>query len=174
MKERCFMKWTIAILLGAGLMFQGCIFKIDDDYDYDKGCNEPVYLSYKDLRQKPRILSPQRVKKAGKIYIYKDTLFINEPNVGVHVIDNSDPSHPKNLAFIDLPGNIDIAVKDGYLYADSFTDLVVLDVRDTKHIVKVHRQEEVFAYDPYQVGVKEGVYPCYADRKKGVVIGYKE
>lgn len=171
------MKPTLALSILLALLLQGCIplIFIPDDDD-GPSCKKPIYMDYKTLREKPAILPAQEIEKAGKIYIWGDTLFVNEPNKGIHVIDNSDPAHPKNRHFIDLPGNIDIAVKDGYLYADSFIDLVVLDVNDIDHISRVHRQEEVFAYDPFQVlrADQERFDYCYPDSEKGVVIGFRE
>ncbi len=36
-------------------------------------------------------------------------------------------------------GNIDMAVKDGYLYADSFMDMVIFDIRNLDNIVVENR-----------------------------------
>ena len=70
----------------------------------------------------------QALESPGKIYIYGDYLFINEINKGVHVIDNSNPSNPVNKSFINIPGNVDIAVKGNILFADIYTDLLTLDI----------------------------------------------
>lgn len=169
-------KSVILFSLSAMFLFSGCIVKIDDNYPDDNGpkCQEPVYMKYETLREMPSIEAPRAVKTAGKIYIWNNTLFVNEPNKGIHVIDISNKSAPEKLSFLKLPGNIDIAVKDGYLYADSFVDLVVLDVHDPHHIARVHRQEEVFAYDPLQAITDKSVYLCSTDPKEGVIIGYEE
>ena len=37
----------------------------------------------------------------------------------VHMYDNSDPSNPVNIGYIAIPGNVDIAIKDGHMYADN-------------------------------------------------------
>ncbi|RUM65153.1 MAG: hypothetical protein DSZ05_06565 [Sulfurospirillum sp.] len=166
------MKSILFLSLPALLLLNGCIFKIDDDYNYK--CHKPIYMDYKTLREMPAIEAPRDIKSAGKIYVWNNTLFVNEPNKGIHVIDISDKSAPQKLSFIKLPGNIDIAVKDGYLYADSFIDLVVLDVHDVHNITRVHREEEVFAYNPRQAIKNHEIYLCSTDPKKGVVIGYKE
>ena len=47
---------------------------------------------------------------------------------GIHILDNTTPANPKNVAFIDIPGNMDLAVKGDILYADLYTDLVTLDI----------------------------------------------
>ena len=163
---------TLLFSLPVVLLLNGCIFKIDDGPSIK--CKEPIYMSYKTFRELPAIEPARAIEHAGKIYVWGDTLYVNEPNKGIHVIDTSDKSAPKNLSFIKLPGNLDIAVKDGYLYADSFIDLVVLDVHDPRNITRVHRQEGVFAYNPLQVITDPAPYYCDADPKKGVVIGYEE
>src|SRR6476646_316205 len=36
----------------------------------------------------------------GKIYIKDNLIFINEIDKGIHVIDNTNPSHPQQIAFL--------------------------------------------------------------------------
>ena len=38
-----------------------------------------------------------------------------------------------NLSFVNIPGNQDLAVNGHYLYADSYSDLVVFDISDAAH-----------------------------------------
>jgi len=154
-------------------LFSGCTEK----YPYD-GCHEPIYLSYEKLREDyPVIKEPREIGKAGKIYVYGDILLINEKNIGIHVVDNSNKEKPKNLHFIEIPGNIDLAVKEGYLYVDSFIDLIVLNINDIDNITKVDRKEEVFPYNSEQALSKEDLEKdrCYHydGEKNGVIIGYK-
>lgn len=59
-------------------------------------------------------------------------MYINERFEGIHVIDNRDPSSPQNVAFLDIPGNIDLAVNGDALYADSYVDLVTIDISNPK------------------------------------------
>lgn len=88
--------------------------------------------------------APRALRNPGKIYFYNDYIFINEVREGIHVIDNSDPENPVKTSFIDLDGNIDLAVRNGRLYADSYFDLFVLDVQNPENITTVNRQREVF------------------------------
>jgi hypothetical protein len=146
------MVMKISLVLVLALVFMGCTDKYGDDSYEGNDCSYKS-MTYKELRADyPKVKKPREIKVAGKIYNYKDgdIILVNEENLGIHVIDNSDKMHPKSLSFIDLPGNIDIAVKDGYLYADSFTDLVVIDIRDINNIKVVKRKEGAFAYDKYQ------------------------
>ncbi len=80
----------------------------------------------------------------GKIYYYNNYLFINEGRDGVHVIDNSVPSNPQNIAFISIPGSEDIAIKNGRLLANSYTDLLTINIDDIYHAKLEQRTENVF------------------------------
>ena len=154
------------------IFFSGCI----ERYPYEEDCYKPIYLSYEKLRADyPSVKKPREIENAGKIYIYGDILLINEKNKGIHVVDNRVKETPIRKYFIEIPGNIDIAVKDDYLYADSFTDLVVLNIKDIDNIKVVHRKEKIFPYD-YDQALKKKDYDkkrCYPDESRGVVIGYK-
>ena len=88
--------------------------------------------------------APRALEEPGKIYFYNDYIFINEIRKGIHVIDNSDPSNPVNTGFIDIDGNIDIAVRNGRLYADSYMDLFILNVENPEYVTTVNRQKDVF------------------------------
>jgi hypothetical protein len=79
---------------------------------------KPVYGGLEDIQKLITTTAPQPLKSVGKIYTYGNLLLINEVGKGVHVYDNQDPSAPVNLKFIAIPGNVDVALKDGYLYAD--------------------------------------------------------
>ncbi|MGB5556019.1 MAG: hypothetical protein WBM83_15290 [Flavobacteriaceae bacterium] len=94
------------------------------------------------------ITEPIPITQSGKIYAYKNYIFINDVNQGFHVIDNSDPNAPKNLKFIRLEGNYDISIKDDRLYADSYGDLVVLDISNIDDIKTIARMENAI-YQQY-------------------------
>jgi hypothetical protein len=69
----------------------------------------------------------------GKIYLYDQTLYASELTRGVRQLDISSPANPTNLGLISIDGNHDTALRgtaDGrrILYADSYADLVVIDV----------------------------------------------
>ena len=80
----------------------------------------------------------------GKIFIRGNYLFVNEVDKGVHIIDNSDPSHPVSVSFISIPGNLDVAVAGSYLYADMYGDLLTIDISDPKNVKLVDTSLAVF------------------------------
>lgn len=88
----------------------------------------PVFAKKADVLAGISAQPSQPVKEQGKIFWKGDWIFMSDPARGIHIIDNSNPSSPKPKAFINLPGNIDVAVKGDILYADLFTDLLVLDI----------------------------------------------
>lgn len=98
----------------------------------------PVYKSLTQVRKEMKSTSPQELQQTGKLYIYGKYIFLNEVEKGIHVIDNTNPAAPRNISFIPIPGNVDLAVKGDYLYADSYTDLVVFDI-STPTQVKAHQ-----------------------------------
>lgn len=126
---------------------------------------KPVYTSYDDLRASVKYGEKREINQAGKIYLINDYLLVNEPNAGIHIIDNSDPQHPENLGFIHIPGNFDMAAVDGYLYADSYMDLVILDISDITNPQEIKRVNDLFPnYNTFG----------YYSTEEGVVTGWEE
>ena len=97
----------------------------------------PVYLSYKDLRSAVAEEQNVDLKNPGKIYFKDNYIFIVEELKGIHVYDNTNPSSPVKKTFIKLPGVVDISISGYIMYADSYVDLVVLDVENIDNIHEV-------------------------------------
>ena len=105
----------------------------------------PKVISLAEMRSLPvGITKAQTATKTGKIYIYNDYLFINEPNKGIHIYNNTNPNNPVNISFLQIPGNIDLAVHNNILYADSYIDLLAFDITAINNIKLVKRTPEVF------------------------------
>lgn len=83
------------------------------------------------------LTSPRSIKNPGKIYQYQNLLFVNEINFGVHVIDNTDPSQPSIIHFIEILGNNDFAIRNDIMYADHMGDLVAIKLNDFVDIEKI-------------------------------------
>lgn len=131
---------------------------------------EPVYMSNEEFVNTVGMEEPRELKKPGKIYFYDGYLFVNERNEGVHIIDNSDPSSPSHVGFINIPANKDIAVKEDLLYADSNSDLLVFDIRDMQNAELVSRTEDVFNTSANEA---PGIAHSQVDPSKGVVVDWK-
>ncbi|NHF61484.1 hypothetical protein FK220_019180 [Flavobacteriaceae bacterium TP-CH-4] len=93
------------------------------------------------------VTEPIPISDSGKIYAYKDYIFVNDVGRGFHVLDNSDPAAPSNIAFIKMEGNFDISIKSDRLYADSYGDLVILDISDINNIGNAKRIENAIYQD---------------------------
>ena len=91
----------------------------------------------------------QPLQNPGKIYLIGDYIFIAETGKGIHVINNIDPKNPKSSHFINLLGNVDMAIRGPMLYADSYTDLLAIDISDISNPKVIHRQKN--AFDVYNV-----------------------
>jgi hypothetical protein len=115
----------LSLLVIAGFTFQSCL---KDNVTRTYSVFEPVYKDKSEVFAEIKSSTPVGISNPGKIYMYGNYIFLNEINKGVHIIDNSNPASPAIKAFINIPGNVDIAVKGSTLYADLFTDLVVVDI----------------------------------------------
>jgi hypothetical protein len=133
----------------------------------------PVY-SVDDWRE-IRLLPPRNVERLGKIYYKDGFIFAGEIGHGIHIINNADPSQPVKTAFIQIRGNSDIAVKGAVLYANSLTDMVVLDISNPDTLLVVQRLENVFPQNSgaeFPVGFC-GFFEC-PDPSLGPVIAWEE
>jgi hypothetical protein len=133
--------------------------------------NSPVYMSYDALRSAVKMSAARDLNTPGKIYFKDQYIFINERMKGVHVYDVSDPANPQNKGFIEIPGNVDIAIKDNILYADSYVDLVSIDISSFATIKEVGRVKKIF---PYTLPVYDTNYPvAKLDETKGIITGWE-
>ena len=156
----------IAIFSVATILFSSCE---DSTYREYTG-NAPVYMSYDNLRSAVKTQQNVDLKDPGKIYYKDNYIFIVEELKGIHVYDNTDPASPVKKVFVNLPGVIDISISGYVLYADSFIDLVILDVQNIDNIHEVARVKGVL---PYTVPPADNDYPkAYVDEDKGVVIDW--
>jgi hypothetical protein len=80
----------------------------------------------------------------GKICFYNGYLYISEPEKGIHIIDNRNPSNPHAVGFVKLPGNADLAIRNDLLYADAFTNLVWFDISNPAKPKQKGILEDVF------------------------------
>ncbi|HEY0680674.1 MAG TPA: hypothetical protein VGD17_20485 [Chitinophagaceae bacterium] len=113
---------------------------------------EPVYKTSAEVRANIRSNQPRLVERPGKLSILGKYIFLNEVDRGIHIIDNTNPASPKNVAFIDIPGNVDVAVKGNTLYADAYTDLVTLDITNPLQVSVKKFVDDAFPYRRYSNG----------------------
>lgn len=139
MKKIFFLCFAVTI----SFCFNSCV-KDSCGHTYSYTWFEPLYKTTATVRAGIHSSPATEIKAPGKLFIIGNYIFLNEINKGIHVINNSNPSAPVNIGFIDIPGNIDIAVKGNRMYADLYTDLVVLDISDPTHVSKTKIIDNVF------------------------------
>lgn len=104
---------------------------------------KPILMKRSDMEASIELREKRAIKKSGKIYRKGDLLFINEKYEGIHIIDNSDPTKPEPLAFLNIPGNIDMAMKGDIIYADNSVDLIAISYDGTS-VEVMERNRNVF------------------------------
>lgn len=129
------------ILVAFSLMLAGCEDKCQTVTSYIS--MEPVFMTTEEVRNGFRIESPHSIETSGKIYVFGDYLLVNEPAKGIHVIENKNCS-PVPKHFVSIPGNFDMAVKDFILYADSYVDLLAIDISNLPEVTLLKRVENAF------------------------------
>jgi hypothetical protein len=140
-----------AMLIALPICFASCV-KDDCKQKYTYTYYEPVYITKDVARANVKSNSPRKLENPGKIYIRDQYIFLNEVDRGIHVIDNSNPKNPRNVAFINIPGNMDIAVKGNILYADLYSDLLAIDISNPLKVVLKSSLENVFPFRNYFAG----------------------
>jgi hypothetical protein len=143
-----------------------------DKYTEELPMNVPVYMDYATLRSSVNHSPARDLVHPGKIYFKGNYLLIVEYREGVHVIDVSNPANPQNKVFIQIPGCIDIAVKDNYLYADSYVDLVTVDISDIANPKESGRINDIFPYT-LPVAENEKIPLSQVEVGKGVVVRWE-
>jgi len=162
-----FIKYTFPALL----MLAACEFNgRTETPDFTTEAYRPVYGS---LEQKEITLrSSQLIKSPGKIYVYGNYLLVNERQKGIHVIDNTDPKQPQVIAFIEILGNSDMAIKDEVLYADHLGNLVALRYPGFSSIEEIGK----LPLKNWQLGIPPpaaNYFEC-VDQEKGFVVAWQK
>ena len=125
----------------------------------------PVYSTSAEIKAAVAMKPSRDINNLGRIYFKDALLFVNEIGEGIHIFDNQDPAAPRPIGFLNIPGNLDLAIQGQTLYADSYIDLVALDISDIQHIKEVNRIEGLFKnYSTNGFGV---------DPQKGIVTSWK-
>ena len=161
-------KYIFSVLVLILAFTSACTDKVFETFK----ANAPIYKSYDDLRSAVKMTTSREMNSPGKIYFKDQYIFINEKMEGVHVFDVSNPNNPQNKGFIVIPGNVDIAIKDNVLYADSYIDLVSIDISNFANIKEVGRVQKIFPYTLPKYNEKLPL--AKLDETKGVVTGWEE
>jgi len=168
------MKKTFFLFILAGVLV-GCTYNYKETITYK--INEPVLMSASEFRNSVKVTKEQhQISNYGKICFYNGFLYISESEVGIHIIDNTNPSSPRIVGFIELVGNADLAIRDNVLYADALIDLVWFDISDPANPKLKGRLENAFpdALPTFDNPYGYDYSMCYTTdgKMKGVVVGW--
>ena len=153
--------WLFASLL---LLGTACSDNVEITHRYT--FMRPIYTPTAEIRSSFAVEAPRTLTGTGKIYYRAPYIFINQPGEGVHIINNSDPENPINERFVNIPGNFDMAVQGNIMYADSYVDLLAIDIGNVNNVRVVKRLERSFpAYNSWGF---------FWDEEAGVITRWEE
>jgi hypothetical protein len=93
-----------------------------------------------------------------------------EQKKGIHVFSLSDSSNPVNLTFFNIPAINDFTFNNNIIYADSWTDLLTIDITNLYNINLLKREQNVFT-PLLSPPLYNGAFEC-ADISKGAIISW--
>ena len=142
--------FTLALLAALTCSLSSCL---------EETCNErrtvigfePVTITAGEWRANSAFFCgvPEPVCNTTSFYVYEQYLFMVEENKGLHIFDNSDTNNPQNITFMEAPGGQGIAVRNGILYMNQYTDLVAFSLENPENPTLVGRTEDVF--EPFSI-----------------------
>lgn len=172
------MRKNLAILLSISISFSACT-PHETTPNSVEGFS-PVY-SQDVSALKAITAGPARTTvNGGKIYTVGNLLFQVELDSGIHIINYANPTSPQKLGFIKSFLCKELAVKNGLIYTNNLSDLVVIDINNPADIKEVGRTIDVFPDLAAQYPPKsstnefETVYFECPDAKKGTVVAWKK
>lgn len=170
------MKKILPFVFGLFIL-AGCTKDTDDGLNIPDSIEglKPIYSQ----TENPNTISseaPEVITKGSKIYIKDTHVYIVENGLGVHVIENSNPSNPTDIRFIKIPGVSDVAVRNQTMYANNFADIVAIDISNLQSVSESSRLNGVFNLDENILNLPSGYsgyFEC-VDESKGMVVSWEE
>jgi hypothetical protein len=123
----------VVVVTGGLLLLPGCL---KDHVKESYQLYEPVYALKSSVLAGINGDAGTPVSQTGQIYVKGSYVYLNDPGKGIHIIDNSDPANPVQTAFLNIPGNLNIGIRNNILYADMYADVLSIDISNV-HQVKV-------------------------------------
>jgi hypothetical protein len=132
---------------------------------------KPIYIPISALKDISSEL-PRAIHLSGTLYLRDSLLFLLEQHEGVHVYNVKDTSNTINVVFLKIPAITDFVVNGTVLYADSWKDLVTIDIRDIYHIYETDRISNVIQPNLYPP-LYNGGFEC-VDETRGAVVSWED
>ena len=157
MKQFYFLLFFVVLVLGTACEKDSC------EQTWTQVVAVPVTLDRATLQAEIGLEPAIDLCLGGGIYAYGDYVFMNRLNEGYHILDNSNPEQPQNVAFLRIPGSTQMAFIEGKLISNSYADLVTLEMNGIQS-AELLTSTPNFLLDENTLPVKNGQ----------VVIGYEE
>lgn len=138
------MKTRHHLLLFVSSIILLCSFSQDVGY-YGSYGKTPILMLRTNFEGAIKTLEPREMNMTSRINLKDSYIYIVEQYKGVHVVDNKDPRNPVTVHFINIPGCIDMSIKDDQLFARSAVDLVAINISDLSKVVEINRVRETFS-----------------------------
>jgi hypothetical protein len=135
-----------SLILIAAIALTGCL---KDSITHRYTFYRPLYRTTAEVRANIKSNPVQPIHVPGKLFYKDGFVYLNELDKGVHIIDISIPAAPRKVAFVDIPGCVDIAVRGNILYADLYIDLVALDISNPAQVKVAKIIDGVFPHRYY-------------------------
>jgi LVIVD repeat len=178
--KTCFMRPIIFAFLTATLIFSSCVSRNSGTLPSEVEGYSPIYATDASVFKQIQAGPARTTINGGKIYTVGNLLFQVEQDSGIHIISYANPSSPQKLGFIKSFLCKELAVKNGFIYTNNFSDLVVIDINNPGNIHEVSRTPDVFPDLSLQYPPKtsanqfEKIYFECPDPKKGVIVAWKK
>ena len=175
--KTCFMRLIIFVSLTATLIFSSCVSRNSGSLPPEVEGYSPIYATDPSVFKQIQAGPARTTINGGKIYTVGNYLFQVELDSGIHIINYANPSSPQKLGFIKSFLCKELAVKNGFIYTNNFSDLVVIDINHPGNIHEVSRTPDVFPDLALQYPSKTTSAITYfecPDPKNGIVIGWKK
>lgn len=131
---------SILLALHIALAFSSCLYfggSDDNTPPPNQTRYKPVTLDRDSFENSIRFAEPANMQNAGKIYVYKNWIFISDTNKGFFIYDNTNPSVPMLKSFLEVPGATDMAIRNNVIYINQAVDLITIHIEPDEKKVKI-------------------------------------
>jgi len=165
------MKKSLLLLSSILILFSGCLQDPDEEITTVMGY-APIYWNAELGSNVSE--SPRAYDELTNFVIYKELILMVEFGDGIHVVDNSNPSSPEDLVFINIPGTVGLVVKDDFVIIATSNRLISIDITDLNNTtissitLTNEVEEEIGILPPDDLSDFECVDPL-----KGILTGWE-
>jgi len=102
----------------------------------------------------PKSMLNNELNNPCNLYLYDTLLFVSDQSNGINIYSIKNPSGPVFKMNIPLEGNAGLAVKDSFIFANSYSSLLVIKMHhDTLFTILKALNSGIYGDDYYPMGV---------------------